>query len=74
MMDNVLIAVLSTQTALLLFLLERIFAIKRCIHNNSIKIARIEERLEVLMRNAGFTKDIRGLANGDKETLSEGSS
>jgi len=74
MMDNVLIAVLSTQTALLLFLLERIFAIKRCIHNNSIKIARIEERLEVLMANADFTKDIRGLAYGDQETLSEGNS
>ena len=72
--DNVLIAVLSTQTALIIFVLERIFAIKKCLHKNAVRIARIEERLEVLMRNAGFAKDIRGLAYGDQETLSEGGS
>jgi len=64
-MDNVLIAVLSTQTALLLFLLERIFAVKKCIHNNSVRIARIEERLEVIMSNACITKDIRGSEDRD---------
>jgi len=51
MMDNVLIAVLSTQTALIIFMLERIFAVKRCIHNNSVRVARIEERLEVMINN-----------------------
>ncbi|RLE48704.1 MAG: hypothetical protein DRJ18_01390 [Candidatus Methanomethylicota archaeon] len=50
-MDNVLIAVLSTQTALIIFMLERIFAVKRCIHNNSVRVARIEERLEVMINN-----------------------
>ena len=63
--DNVLIAVLSTQTALIIFMLERIFAVKKCIHNNSIQIARIEERIEVLMRNAHIKENVRGLEDRD---------
>ena len=46
MNSDVVIAVLSVQTALLIFMLERLFALKRCISTLQERLARVEETLK----------------------------
>jgi len=45
---DVVITLMSVQTALIIFLLERVFTLKKCISSLGERIARIEETLKIL--------------------------
>jgi len=45
---EVVTVLVSVQTALIIFLLERLFTLKKCISSLGERIARIEETLKIL--------------------------
>jgi len=46
-MDSILVTLVSVQLALILFLLERLFAIKKCISELRERLVRVEQTLRL---------------------------